>query len=72
MARLKVKISNLETGQQVIHKYKDFTRFIDRYTRHHSTPEVRDILSYDRKKLIYIIVIIIFLLLLIFNEGLTL
>ena len=72
MARLKVKIGNFETGQPVINKYKDFTRFMDRYSKHYSTPGIGDILSYDRKKLIYIVIIIIFLLLLIFNDGLTL
>lgn len=66
---VKVKFNAPEPSRQVIGKYKNFNRFIDRYKQFHTPSGIRFLFSHDIKKLVFIVIIVLLLLILLLSEG---
>ena len=71
MNEIKVKFNDPGPDRELIRKYKNFDRFMDRYKRYYSTRGIREMLYNDRRRLIYIVIILLSILLLLisYEEG---
>ncbi len=67
MSEIKVKIDSPAPDREMIRKYKNFDRFMDRYRRYYSTRGIREMLYNDKRKLIYIVIILLTILLLLIS-----
>ena len=63
MLKIKIKYNQDDVPVEVIRKYKNFDRFMDRYRKYYSPSGIKYMLYKDRKKLVYLVIILLFILL---------
>jgi len=62
MLKIKIKYNPDEVPVEVIRKYKNFDRFIDRYRKYYTPSGIKYMLYKDRKKLVYLVIILLLIL----------
>ena len=62
MLKIKIKYNPDEVPVEVIRKYKNFDRFIDRYRKYYTPSGIKYMLYKDRKKLVYMVIILLLIL----------
>ncbi|MDH5598011.1 MAG: hypothetical protein OEY34_02740 [Cyclobacteriaceae bacterium] len=62
MLKIKVKYNPEDVPVEVIRKYKNFDRFMDRYRKYYTPSGIKYMLYKDRKKLVYLVIILLLIL----------
>ena len=71
MTKIRVKINAPSPSLSTVRSYRDFDGFLKQYQKYYSTSGIRQMLYYDKIKLVYIVIIILFLLMLLFVDDIS-